>query len=90
MLILLIPLISGGVIIYHSLTKNIEFSMDDELENSEDDMTSDSSLGDITQIEYVPNLNIYLFKFELPVTHPTTSYLLRVYDIYLEQNPPPP
>ena len=88
-LILIIPIICGGVIIYSSLTKNIEFTIENELENIDDQPTYDSNFVDIIPVEATNYFNrlSFLFKSTPPQT---IQDLFVAYNTYLEHNSPPP
>jgi hypothetical protein len=86
-LILTTPIICGGVIIYNSLTKNIEFAIENELENIDDNSISDSNQIDLIPVEVTNYSNCFAFK---STTQPIAQYLFITYNIYSEPNPPPP
>lgn len=91
LLILTLPVFCSGIVIYNSLTKGIVMSIDSNLENSEEDISSNVDFIDIDQIASITNSQINLLYFNFTKLHQNTDYyLLTIYNVCLEQKTPPP
>ncbi|PWK24417.1 hypothetical protein LV89_02930 [Arcicella aurantiaca] len=91
LLILIVPILCGGIILYNSVGKDIVVAVDGELENSGEDSSFDSDLIDIEEIDNIPHLDYCFLDLDLPPANIQTGYfLLNAYNICLEQKTPPP
>ena len=88
-LIVTAPIICGGVIIYNSLTKNIEFTIEIEPESVDNQSFYDSNFVDVTPFEAINYFNRFTFPFK-STTQPLIQYLFIAYNTYLKHNSPPP
>jgi hypothetical protein len=91
LLILIVPILCGGIILYNSFSKDIVVVVDGEPENSGEDASLDSDLIDVEEIENLTCLDFSLLHFDFSPVHTQTGYfLLNTYNICLEQTQPPP
>lgn len=88
-LILTVPIICGGVVFYNSLTKNIEFTIENELESVDNQSVYDSDFADVISFEAINYFNRFTFPFK-SITQPPVQFLFIAYNIYLKHNSPPP
>lgn len=88
LLLLIIPVLCRGIILYNSFGKDIVVLVESELAEN---LSLDSDSIDIEEIYVLPILSFYQSPSDFLFTNPTFhNFLLHIYNICSEQTQPPP